>query len=236
MRYNININQSKAVEWELSHSEALTFDIFVSLSTWAKPITIEWEVYYYCSAGLLIKELPLISKSRWTFLWIIKKLKEKELIDWVPYKNKSYYRLSNKWKEWCNKWMTEVSEIIDTGVTKSWDNNNTNIITTSIIENIYKSYFSRIPQDKKKYTTSAKAKLYIWQLLRKEWFTEEQLMWAIDNYYRKTSDKKYVVACQYFFSNTEDKKAKHYRLFIDYMTEEPSLETKKLISVEWDLF
>ena len=96
MRYNITVNQVKALEWELSHSQALTFTLMVSLSSWASGIDIDGEIYYYCSAGLLAKEVPFISKSKSTFLGIIKVYKEKGLVDWKLINNRSYYKLSAK--------------------------------------------------------------------------------------------------------------------------------------------
>lgn len=102
-------------------------------------------------------------------------------------------------------------------VANAWSNKTINAWSNKTINTIYKSYADRIPSDKKKYNMSAKAKLYIWQLLKE--YTEEQLLQASNNYMRKTSSM-YIIASQYFFSNTKSPNAKHYRVFEDFLWED----------------
>lgn len=122
-----------------------------------------------------------------------------------------------------------MARIPDTGGWKPRDNKNTSYNIT--IDNIYKKYITIIPKEKRKYTKSAQAKLYLEQLLKKG-FTEDQLMWAIVSYNKKTTEKKYILACQYFFSNT--KAGKYYRPFIDYIEEKKKNDNP--IRIKGDLF
>lgn len=133
MQYNIHINQIKAIEWDLNEKEALIIDTITRLPTWAKWKEINWEIYYYLSAWLLVKELPFISNSKWSFLNLIKKLKEKWLLEYKRIWNESYYNLTTKIKEWYSSptdWWSEVSLDSDEGLTDWWDNNiyNNNIL------------------------------------------------------------------------------------------------------------
>lgn len=94
------------------------------------------------------------------------------------------------------------------------------------IDYIYENYTARVPKDKKKYIKSAQTKLYIEQLLKE--FSLRELIDSANTYFRKT-DKTYIMAPQYFYSNT--KAGKQYRVFVDYISEE-----KKKIIVDTNLF
>ena len=100
MKYNININQIKCIEFWLNLQQWWMMDILSHLSTWAEPITTETWIYYYLSRWKLIEELPIISNNKNTFQKIIKSLKDKWLIEHYHNQNekKWYYRLSNLWK------------------------------------------------------------------------------------------------------------------------------------------
>lgn len=100
MKYNININQIKCLEYWLNLQQWWMMDILSHLSTWADPITTETWIYYYLSRWKLIEELPIISNNKNTFQKIIKSLKDKWLIEHYHNQNekKWYYRLSNLWK------------------------------------------------------------------------------------------------------------------------------------------
>lgn len=127
MQYNIHINQIKALEWGLIDKEALIIDTITRLPTWAKWKEIDWEIFYYLSAGLLVKQLPWVSLSKWTFLNLIKKLKEKWLLEHIRIWNESYYKLTSKIKEWYispTEWWDKVPLNDDEGLTDWWDNNN----------------------------------------------------------------------------------------------------------------
>ena len=96
------------------------------------------------------------------------------------------------------------------------------------IDYIYNSYSNKIPKDKKKYNKSAQAKLYIEQLLKE--YSLVELVDSAKSYFRAT-DSTYIMASQYFYSNT--KTWKQYRVFVDYIRETSSLPLPpKEISVD----
>lgn len=237
MRYNIYINQIKAMEWGLSHSEAMVFDIMSSLSSWASPEIIDWEVYYYLSTGKMLEQLPIIGDNKRSFNNIIKKLKDKELLVHITHKNKSYYRLSDKWIWWlhekeCHQKMTGRHQKVTEGVIKKWNNNiiiynNIKYNIMSASDEIYRIYHSKLSKDKKKYVKSADAKLQISKALSE--YSMAELINAISYYFRKT-DMKYIMAPQYFFSYKKD--WKYYKPFVDYIntntTEKESLTDTEL--------
>ena len=119
--------------------------------------------------------------------------------------------LSNKINTWSNK-------------LNAYEDKNYN--KKEAIEFIYQSYAKKIPKDKKKYNLASQAKLYIEQLLKE--YNMEQLMSSVRNYYRKT-DSTYVMATQYFFSNSKSPNAKKYRVFEEYL--ETEKKEKKIIDV-----
>lgn len=86
--------------------------------------------------------------------------------------------------------------------------NNNNILA----DEVFSLYFSKLPKEKKKYNKSSQAKLYIEQLLKE--YSADELKLSILNYYKKT-EAQYIMATQYFFSNT--KQGKTYRPFTDYL-------------------
>jgi len=78
---------------------------------------------------------------------------------------------------------------------------------------LYDLYIADFQQDKKKYFMKAKALLYLEQLSKE--FTHIYMENAITTY-KKTVEHKYWMSPQYFFSNSKNANAKHYRPFIDY--------------------
>lgn len=100
--------------------------------------------------------------------------------------------LSNKINAWSNKLNTKPEAI--------------NLV--------YENYTKRVPKDKRKYIKSAQCKKYIEQLLKE--FSLEELVESANNYFRKT-DSMYIMAPQYFYSNTM--KGKQYRVFVDFVKE-----------------
>ena len=100
MKYYININQSKAVEWGLTSSEAIVFSWIYELSSWAEKIEYKNKIYYYGSKNKACEELPIISGKKDTIYRIFKSLQAKGLIDFVTLAKTDYLSLTNKGKEW----------------------------------------------------------------------------------------------------------------------------------------
>lgn len=89
----------KCKEYWLNINQWAVMDVFSSLSTRANWKEIDWEIYYLLSTGKLVIELPIISTKKDTFQRIIKVLKDKWLIEYKDFQNQSYYKLSEKWKQ-----------------------------------------------------------------------------------------------------------------------------------------
>ncbi len=80
---------------------------------------------------------------------------------------------------------------------------------------VYKNYFNRVPKEKRKWSKSAQAIWYITSLLKE--FSMTELVNSANNYLRQT-ESTYIMATQYFYSNSM--KGKQYRVFVDYIKEE----------------
>src|SRR5690625_2302558 len=100
MRFYININQVKALEWKLNMSEACIFVILYDASNWAEKAMIDGDVFYFVSRNLIKKELPLLSLKSDTVYRYIRNLKQKGLIDVTKIGKKDYILITEKGKEW----------------------------------------------------------------------------------------------------------------------------------------
>ncbi len=100
MKYYININQGKAVEWGLTSSEAIVFSWIYELSSWADKIEYKNKTYYYGSKNKACEELPIISNKRDTMYRLFKSLQEKGLVELITLDESDYLALTNKGKEW----------------------------------------------------------------------------------------------------------------------------------------
>lgn len=98
MKYNININQIKCIEYWLNLQQWAILDLIGNTGVWAEWKVFEWETYYYLSAWKIIEEYPIISDKKNTILWIIKNLLIKWLIIKIFSNNKSWYKLTKQWK------------------------------------------------------------------------------------------------------------------------------------------
>ena len=100
MKYSININQRKAVEWELTSSEAIVFSWIYELASWADKIEYKNKTYYYGSKNKACEELPIISNKRDTMYRLFKSLQGKGLVELITLGKSDYLALTNKGKEW----------------------------------------------------------------------------------------------------------------------------------------
>ena len=100
MKYNININQKKSVEWELSTSEAIVFSWIYSLPSWSNSITYNNEAYYFGSRNKACEELPIVTSKFDTMYRIFKSLSDKSLISIISLEKKDYIALTDKGREW----------------------------------------------------------------------------------------------------------------------------------------
>lgn len=100
MKYNININQKKSVEWGLTSSEAIVFSWIYELASWADKIEYKNKTYYYGSKNKACEELPIISNKRDTMYRLFKSLQGKGLVELITLGKSDYLALTNKGKEW----------------------------------------------------------------------------------------------------------------------------------------
>ena len=100
MRYTIHINAVKCQEWGLNLNQGALFDLLNQASSWAKPVVIDNEVYYWISRNMIIDEIPLAYSKPDTVYRAFKDLSEKGLIVHVKQGQKDLIRLTKKGKEW----------------------------------------------------------------------------------------------------------------------------------------
>ena len=100
MRYTIHINAVKCQEWGLNLNQGALFDLLNQASSWAKPVVIDNEVYYWISRNMIIDEIPLAYSKPDTVYRAFKDLSEKGLIVHVKQGQKDLIRLTEKGKEW----------------------------------------------------------------------------------------------------------------------------------------
>lgn len=100
MRYTLTIQQPKAIEWELTLTEAIVFSFCYELPSWAEQVESEIGLFYFASRNKIMEELPLVAKKPDTVYRIYKQLQEKGLIEWQKIGKKDCVRLTKKGKEW----------------------------------------------------------------------------------------------------------------------------------------
>lgn len=100
MTYAVHLNQVKIIEWNLSFKAAALLSQMSVLSSWAKPVSKNGEVYYILYRKKILKELPTLGRSVATISKYIKELEDKGLIESINKNIDPAYRLSEKGKEW----------------------------------------------------------------------------------------------------------------------------------------
>ena len=105
MEYTILINQSKALQWKLNFAEASLCSFYSQDHNWVKTRITQADGDYYCIAiAKLIKELPLVGKTKSQFSKLLNSLHTKKIFDKQVDEDNSrivYYRMNPKHKkEW----------------------------------------------------------------------------------------------------------------------------------------
>lgn len=98
MKFNLNINQVFCQKYNLTFQEGAVMDIMSHLSSWASGKEIAGEIYYYFSAKKMCEELPILALKERSMLAVVKKLKDKGLLDHIILDNKGYYRVTDIWR------------------------------------------------------------------------------------------------------------------------------------------
>jgi hypothetical protein len=100
MKYNILINQAKAIEWELNLSEAAVFAFVYELPSWAESMHIDGQPWYFASRNKAIEEVPIITSKPDTMYRLYKSLQDKGLIKWQKVGEREYIQVTDKGKSW----------------------------------------------------------------------------------------------------------------------------------------
>jgi len=136
----LNINQKRAIEWNLTHSEALLCAFYANEHTWVKTRIIDSDGDYLCIAiTKLIKELPIIGKSKKNFSISLNSLTSKKIFDKIVDEDnqravfyrmnflyKSYWKYPNlllasniETKDICIANVSELTQLLPNGNTMS---------------------------------------------------------------------------------------------------------------------
>ena len=103
MRYNLYINQVKALEWKLTLSESIMFGYIAESIGWKKKFMLSGVLYYWMAKTKVIKDIPLLTDKPDTVYSIYKSLHKKGLIVYKNYKKKDLIALTPKGISWHNK-------------------------------------------------------------------------------------------------------------------------------------
>jgi DNA-binding PadR family transcriptional regulator len=100
MRFSLEIDQKRAIEWEIDVSECVMLDLIVKAAGWSETLLHGEQVFYWLAHTKIRGEVPLIATSEQTTRRILARLVEKGLIEIHQFEHKTGYRLTAKGKEW----------------------------------------------------------------------------------------------------------------------------------------
>ena len=108
MRYSLYINQPVAIDLGLENTtEAIIFDYLIIAPTWAEPIIIENQVYYWVARQKICDEHPLLDLKTDTVYRYLKRLGEKGLITYIKQGKKDCISITKAGKKYVSKAMSE---------------------------------------------------------------------------------------------------------------------------------
>jgi len=108
MRYSLYINQPIALELGIENtSEAFIFDYLIIAPTWAEPIIIDNQVYYWVARQKICDEHPLLNLKPDTVYRYLKKLKQKNLINYIKEGKRDCISITKLGKKYISKTMSE---------------------------------------------------------------------------------------------------------------------------------
>ena len=108
MKYVLHINQEQAIELGIANIiQAHIFDLLTTASTWATPVEVEGETYFWVARQTIASELPLLDLKPDTVYRYIKNLAEIGIIDYVKSGKKDCLRISEKGKKYLSGTMSE---------------------------------------------------------------------------------------------------------------------------------
>lgn len=112
MKYSSYINNTKAIEWNLSLSEAVIVDYIVSIvgDFWIKNFIIDGFTYWWISKTKIISDLPLLTDKEDTVYRLLKSLDSKGIIKYIKKDGKDLIAITAKASSWTVKQPESNSE------------------------------------------------------------------------------------------------------------------------------
>lgn len=96
MEYTVVINQQRAIEWGLNHSEAILLGFLFDLPLFALLVDYEGKAYYRLTKHEIVDRLPFLTSKPDTAYRILKKVSKKGLVSTVIVENETFVRLTDK--------------------------------------------------------------------------------------------------------------------------------------------
>ena len=111
MRYSLYINQPVAIELGLENTtEAIIFDYLIIAPTWAEPIIIGKQVYYWVARQKICEEHPLLDLKTDTVYRYLKRLSKKGLITYIKQGKKDCVCITKTGKKYVSKAISENNQ------------------------------------------------------------------------------------------------------------------------------
>lgn len=108
MKIHISINQDMAIKLGITNAnQAHIFDLLTAASSWATPVSIEGEVYYWVARQTVVKELPLLGLKPDTVYRHLKTLSDLGLIVYKKQGTRDCVRLTDKGKTYMSNTYAE---------------------------------------------------------------------------------------------------------------------------------
>lgn len=108
MRYSLYINQPVAIELGMENTiEAILFDYLIIAPTWAEPIIVDNQVYYWVARQKICDEHPLLDLKPDTVYRYLKKLNDKGLIHYIKQGKKDCICITKIGKKYITNTMSE---------------------------------------------------------------------------------------------------------------------------------
>lgn len=231
MKYNILLNQIKAVEWGLSSSEAIVLSWIYELPSWAKRIEYDGNFYFHGNRNEACNELPIVTEKSDTMYRIYKSLSNKGIVNIICINKQDYLSLTEKGKEWymseknpsngnkSDETRKKIRENSEKNPTYNNTNNNntkdnikedtnvskkvTNIIRQEDVDYLYSLYPSKCPTKNKSNGKGASDKIKIRSLLKT--MPKEELEFTIKAYVQQcTENGEWMKNFSTFLKNLPD--------------------------------
>ena len=107
MKYTLLVNQYQAVKLGISIQEAILLDILTTAATWAEPIQIAEQQYYWLARQKILTELPILGIKSDTLYRKLKSLDKKRLIIYRKKGKKDCFKITDLGKLYSKKKKSE---------------------------------------------------------------------------------------------------------------------------------